>query len=102
MQPIKSSQALVLVGALIVIVVIMFSFTKVFQATPPAAPEPSRVFSEPHTIAVLFVRQSTLAVDGFKEGLKKLGYTNVTFREVLFDSQVTTQDVEKLTKELLD
>ena len=101
MQPIKGSQVLMFVGALVIVAAIGLSFIKVFQATPPAAPELSRVLSEPKTIGVLTVSQYGDVVVGLKEGLKELGYTNVTFKEVLFETKATEQDVANLAKELI-
>ena len=102
MRSVKSSQVLVVIAVLAIIVFVALSFVKVFQATPPKTPELSRAFSEPKTIGVLFVRQSVLAVEGMKKGLEKLGYTNITFKEVLLDSQATAEDVKELTKGLVD
>src|SRR3989344_1589714 len=101
MRAIKNFRVLVVVATLVIIAVILLSLVKIFQATPPKAPEPSMALSKPRTIGVLFVRQSADALEGIKMGLKELGYTNITFKEILMDSQTTIEDVENLTKKLV-
>ncbi|MEK7076634.1 MAG: ABC transporter substrate binding protein [Patescibacteria group bacterium] len=101
MRGIKNFRILITVVMLVVAAVILLSLVRIFQATPPNAPLPSMALSKPRTIGVLFVRQSADAIEGIKAGLQELGYTNITFKEVLLDSQTTIEDVQDLTKKLV-
>src|SRR3989338_5703463 len=80
--PIKNSHIIIILGVLVIIGAIAFSFFQVFQATPPKSPEQSAVLREPKTIGLMFFPQQAKAIIQFKEGLKELGYTNITFKEV--------------------
>lgn len=101
MQSIKSSHVLIIVGAIVVIAAIVLSFTKVFQATPPAAPELSKVLSEPKTVGIIAFRQQAEAVEGFKNEIKRLGYTNITYKEVIVLPQNMMQESADATKKLV-
>jgi len=97
--PIKTSQLVVILGALVVVGAIALSFFGVFQATPLKIPEKPSVLSEPKTIGIMFFRQQEEAVVKFKEELRGLGYTNITFREVQqVRGATTTQEIVELTE----
>lgn len=99
----RISKVLIIVGVGVVLAVIGFFFMKVFQATPPAAPEISKVLSEPKTIGIIYFRQQTEAVQGFKEELKDLGYSNIVFKEfVLLANDEMIQQAIDATKTLVD
>ena len=70
-----------LIGALVIVAVLGFFFFKVLRATPSAAPGLSKVLSEPKTIGIIYFRQQADAVEGLKEGLKDLGFSNITYKE---------------------
>src|SRR3989338_2811506 len=80
--PIKTSQLVVLVAVLVVAGIITVNLTGVFKGTPPKIPEQPSVLREPKTIGLIFFPQQAKAIIQFKEGLKELGYTNITLKEV--------------------
>ncbi|HEY9585518.1 MAG TPA: ABC transporter substrate-binding protein [Candidatus Paceibacterota bacterium] len=102
MQPIKGSRVLMFVGALVIVVATALLFTKIFQAIPPSVPLPSKVLSEPKTIGIISFRQQAKAVEGLKEGLKELGYSNITYKEfIILPSDNMMKEVAANTKTLL-
>lgn len=103
MKSLRGSQVLMLLGAVIAIAIAGFFFTKIFQALPSETPELSSALSEPKTIGIIYFRQQTEAVQGFKEELKDLGYSNIAFREfVLLANDEMIQQAIDATKTLVD
>lgn len=96
-SPIKAFHLIIIIGILAAIAAIVISFTSVFKGTPPKIPEQPSIFSEPKTIGIMYFRQQADAIPALKEGLKELGYTNITYRE--FPPMPTDDNVAKTTAE---
>ena len=100
--PIKSSQIIIILGVFVVIGAIAFSFFQVFRATPPKNPEEPGILREPKTIGVILFRQQEEVVNGLKEGLKELGYSNITYKEIMMPvGDRMAEEASEHTKELL-
>ena len=100
--PIKTSYLLIIVGVLVVVAAITMGFSSIFQGTPPKIPEQPSVLREPKTIGLIFFRQQAEVVAGFKEGMKELGYSNITYKEFpMLIGDKTPQESAEYTKTLI-
>lgn len=83
--------------------IIGFNLFQVFEGTPSKGPTPPVVLKEPKKIGVLHFRQQNEAVSGLKEGLKELGYENVTYEEIEnFPVPTMEVDIEQAAKKLIE
>lgn len=101
MPSIKSSQVLIGIGVLVVLGIAGYFYFQVLQGTPSAVPVVSKVFSEPKTIGIISFRQQAEAVQAFKDETKRLGYTNVTYKEITVLPDNMMKDSADATKKLV-
>ncbi len=89
----KTAKPVVILAGIAAIALVGFSLFQVFKNVPlfaPAAPSVS-VKTSPKLIGLLYQRQQVEAIAGVKQGLKDLGYTNVTYDEALVTPGPTQQ-----------
>ena len=99
----KTVKPLIIIGIIILAGLIGFNIFRALKRTPFFGPIPSPVLKEPKKIGVLYFRQELEIVEGLKEGLKELGYEDVTYDETLLVAGPTMDaDMERAVKGLVE
>ena len=94
------SSRFVIIGSAIVGVVALAALAYVYLATIQA---PAPVATEPPTIGIIYLRPHTAAVQGFKDAMAELGYTDVVYDEAMATPGASMYpEIEAATARMLD
>ena len=92
-----------IIVVLIIAAAVGFSLVQIFRGVPLFGPKSSdAVLAEPKTIGIIYMRQQADAVKGLKEGMKEMGYTNVTYKEVEAFPPTTAVETPKTVKNFVE
>lgn len=99
----KTAKIFLAVGILVVVGIVGFSLYQVFRGVPlfkPPAPPAPKVAKK---IGIIYFRQQSDAIDGMKEGLKELGYSDILYEEIVNIPGPTMEaEIEQAAQKLVE